>query len=730
MTAIQYLAKQVGFHNSYFDSFGNKIYALDEASKSLLKVMGYAVETEQQIDDCINRLNVQPWLRILPVTKIINSEDEHFSVSISVNSKQNTQNLQWQITTEDDHYLTGNVDINKLALGEEKNIQTEHYYSYELPLPKIAEGYHSLSVSVGDATDSSIECQIIVAPKTCYGPKDITDNKMWGLAVQLYSLKSDNSWGIGDLGDLHQFIEDAAKNGVSAIGLNPLHPLFPGNPAHRSPYSPSSRNFLNSIYIDVSQVVNFNDCIEAQQLVNSTYFQQRLKKVNDSKLINYQESAALKYQVLELLYKHFINEHINKNTELCKQFTIFCNENSPDLKLLTTFDALYEYFLVKDCNAYGWTHWPTEYQDPTSSEVSAFQIKNAQRIGYFEFIQWIVEQQLEKIAQYCKQQGMQVGLYLDLAVGCEAGGADVWSNRALYVDGGSVGAPPDIMNRLGQDWGLAPINPVELKKQEFKPLIKVLQSNMKHAGALRIDHMLGYMRQHWIAPGLKADQGLYISFPFEEMLRIIALESRRAKCIVIGEDLGVIPDGFGKTIADAGLLSYRVLYFECWENGLFKRPDLYPEQSMVTVSTHDLPTLKGWWNGTDLAWRDKLNLYPNEQTRLNDINDRAENRQRLIAALQDLQLLNDTSIPSTEPAEMNDELAIAVQQFLSKTPSKLQLIPLEDALCVEQQVNIPGTIDEHPNWLQRLDFKIDEIWQQTTMKNLVKVMQQERNKDV
>ena len=251
---------------------------------------------------------------------------------------------------------------------------------------------------------------------------------------------------------------------------------------------------------------------------------------------------------------------------------------------------------------------------------------------------------------------------------------------------------------------------------------------MQHAGALRIDHVLGYMRQYWVAPGKKADEGIYITFPFEDMLRIIALESRRAKCIVIGEDLGTTPEGFGEIMAGAGLLSYRVLFFERWENGLFQRPENYPEQSMVTVSTHDLPTLAGWWTGNDLAWREKLELYPTEEMGQKDRNDRITDRNMLIDALIDMRVIDEEKVPQKAPAEMNQELAVAVQKFLAKAPSAIQLIPLEDALGIREQVNIPGTIDEHPNWLQRIPVDTHQIWQQADMMNLVQTMGEERSR--
>ena len=321
---------------------------------------------------------------------------------------------------------------------------------------------------------------------------------------------------------------------------------------------------------------------------------------------------------------------------------------------------------------------------------------------------------------------MPIGLYLDLAVGCDGSGVDVWSAPDIYVAGAAVGAPPDATNALGQDWGLTPMNPVALQEKGYLPLVKALRSNMQYAGALRIDHILGLMRQYWVAPGYKADQGVYITYPLEDILRIIALESRRMNCVVIGEDLGTVPDGFGEIMASAGLLSYKVLFFERWESGLFMRPDTYPAQSMVTVSTHDLPTLAGWWTGRDLHWRQKLNLYPNEEMGNNDRQARVIDRQHLLSALDDMNVINMDKAPQLSPAKMNNELSLAVQKFLALAPSHIQLIPLEDALEITEQVNIPGTIDEHPNWLQKLPVSIEQLWHTKSVVNLSDTMNKAR----
>ncbi|WNC72305.1 4-alpha-glucanotransferase [Thalassotalea psychrophila] len=725
MTAIQQLAEQVGFHSSYIDSYGNSVAANQDALKALLTAMNYNVDCDEAILASVKQLSEASWISLLPAMQMVKSEQAVHSVWISVASADLNSNLQWLVSKEDSSILTGVVDVAELSVIAEQDVNGTVYKKLAVVLPNLPEGYHSLSVSLGENTATG---HLIVAPQKCYNPNDAADYRMWGLAAQLYSVKSDNSWGMGDFGDLKNLVKQSAQRGVTAIGLNPLHPLYPNNPAHISPYSPTSRCFLNTLYIDVTSVDNFTTCKPMQTLVKSKDFKDQVAQANQQEFIDYPHAAYLKLQAMELLYKDFVANHLPKNTKFAKQYLTFVTEMGDDLFELATFDALYEHFRAIDEHAYGWKAWPIEFQDPHSVEVEQFKKDNIERIGYFQFLQFIADSQLGDAAAQAKSDDMPVGLYLDLAVGCDGSGAEVWADKHSYVSGAAVGAPPDAMNTLGQDWGLTPINPVALQEKGYMPLVKALRSNMRHAGALRIDHVLGLMRQYWVAPGMAADQGIYITFPLEDIFRIIALESRRNNCVVIGEDLGNVPDGFGDIMSSAGLLSYKVLFFERWDNGLFFRPEIYSEQSMVTVSTHDLSTIAGWWTGNDLKWRQELNLYPNEQMGIDERNSRVTDREQLLGALEYEGVLSKENFPQTQPAVMNSELARAVQAFLAKAPSRILLVPLEDALGLTEQVNIPGTIDEHPNWRRRLPFTIEEFWQHQDMNNLVDVMNQERPK--
>ncbi|MEI6894158.1 MAG: 4-alpha-glucanotransferase [Colwellia sp.] len=723
MSLVKQLAEQVGFYSSYTGAFGDHVVVKEQAQRALLTAMGYQLD-EHALVQSITDLSQSQWRNMLPLVHVAKLEQQQHFIKISL-PKTAVDQLTWKIITELDVEIAGGINLTDLQLIDEIQFDDERYCHYQLPLPALASGYHQLTVTLGENT---AECSLIFAPKTCYSHQQASENKMWGYTAQLYSLCSDTNWGIGDFTDLNSLIEKSAEQGASAVGINPLHPLYQNNPAHRSPYSPSSRCFLNPLYIDVTAIVNFAQCKKAQTMVNSIAFQDKITQVKQSELVDYPAVAELKFDIIALLFEDFYHHSARSYASEAEEFSQFKQQQGQDLLRFATFDALYEHFRAIDEHAYGWTHWPKAYQQPDSDEVIAFQQTHAQRIDYFCFVQWIAHRQLHAVKQTAQAKNMPVGLYLDLAVGCDGSGVEVWSDQALYVAGASIGAPPDGMNPFGQGWGLAPLNPVELQKQGYQPLVKALRCSMQYAGALRIDHILGLMRQYWIAPGMQADEGVYITFPLADILRVIALESRRNHCLVIGEDLGNVPDGFTQTMQDAGLLSFKVLFFERWPSGLFKRPEEFPVQSVVTVSTHDTATLTGWWQGRDLQWRQTLNLYPNEEAAQEEKNSRNGDRQMLIAALDDLKVIDMENSPQQEPAEMNTELSVAVQKYLATAPSHLQLIPLEDAIESQEQVNIPGTIDQHPNWLQKLPVSLEDFWQINSVRKIAQAMNKARPK--
>jgi len=705
MSQLLRLAEEIGFHRHYVNYFGQPVAPQEDALEALVSAMGFDTSSDDVLSQQTSQLTQLAWRRLVSSCEIIAAEKPQYHININLPVWIESAHVSL-ICEDGSEALSQNYVLDTLPCIESTTIDGQDFKRFQLELPKVAVGYHTLTVKAGDQSDV---CHIIVAPPQCVKPSDIAP-KTWGIAVQVYSLQSANNWGMGDFSDLREFVIKAAAQGAGSIGLNPLHPLFPGNPSHRSPYSPSSRSFLNTMYIDVTAAPGYATSEAAKARVADGEFQMLLERVRHEELIDHGTVGYLKYSVLRELFNDFLNNDLANNSSAAKRFIEFREQQGQDLELLACYDALYEYFREKDDNAYGWSSWPQDYQDPNSDSVATFKQTEANRISYFAWLQWIAHEQLAEVQATALAHGMPIGLYLDLAVGCDGNGAEVWADRSSYLAGAAVGAPPDAMNILGQDWGLTPLNPVALRDTGFSPLIKALRSSMQYAGALRIDHILGFMRQYWVAPGKKADEGAYITFPLADILRVIALESQRNQCIVVGEDLGTVPDGFGEIMAAHGLLSYKVLFFERWETGLFMRPEAYPEQAMATGSTHDLHTVAGWWTGRDLEWRRDLNLYPNEEMAQADAASRAPSRDFLRAAMIDLGLINEQDLSTDEHSTSNHKLAVAAQVYLAQTPCALHMIPAEDILELVEQVNIPGTTEEHPNWQRKLPCDIDGFY--------------------
>jgi (1->4)-alpha-D-glucan 1-alpha-D-glucosylmutase len=579
-----------------------------------------------------------------------------------------------------------------------------------LPLPgDLREGYHRLSVEAAGRLVG--ECLLIAAPTRCHQPDALADaGRVWGVSCQLYSLRSGRNWGVGDFTDLAELVALCGARGAGLVGVNPLHAMFGHNPAHASPYSPSSRLFLNTLYLDVEAAADFRECKAAREFVASAAFQTRLQRLRDAERVDYVEVAAAKREVLERLYAHFVARHIALRTERATAFAQFRVARGEALRRHALFEALQEHLHSEDPAIWGWPVWPQDLRSPEAPAVKRFARESAERVGFFEYLQWLAELQLASVARRARESGLGIGLYVDLAVSIDRAGAEAWSEQSLHATDATIGAPPDDYNLKGQDWGLPPLIPERLAAAAFAPFIATLRANMRHAGALRIDHVMALMRLYWIATGAAATQGAYVHYPFNELLAIVRLESKRQRCLVVGEDLGTVPPAVREQLAASGVLSYRLLYFERTADGGFKPASQFAPNALVAAATHDLPTLAGWWEGSDIELRAELGLLPDgsagQTPRSQD--ERALDRSRLLQALQREGLLpaglatDADSIPC-----MTDALALAVHRHLARSPAKIVLVQLEDVLGERAQANLPGTTDAHPNWQRKLSLPLE-----------------------
>jgi (1->4)-alpha-D-glucan 1-alpha-D-glucosylmutase len=606
----------------------------------------------------------------------------------------------------------------QLSLGENSLSGVATQRAIELP-GDLAPGYWQLTL--GDET-----CLVIVAPSRCWTPPELdAGERWWGYTVQLYALRSSHDWGIGDFGDLRRFVEIASRQGASFVGLSPLHSLFPHRPEVASPYSPSSRNALNPIYLDVQLLLDQSGCREASAHVHSDAFQERLHALRASELVDYAGVARAKEEVLLMLWRHFEAKEIGRGTARGAHFEAFAQERENSLGRHALFEVLQAHFFAQDANVWGWPAWPEEYRDANADCVKAFAREHVSQVRFRLWLQWLAQSQLENAQRYARTRGMGLGLYCDLAVGVNEGGSETWVQPQLYALGMHVGAPPDPLNALGQDWGLPPVNPVALEQARFAPWIETLRSNMRHAGALRLDHVMALMRLFWTHEG----EGTYVRYPLDALLAILAVESHRHECMVIGEDLGNVAPRMREAMAEKSLLSYRPLLFERAEDGSFKPPAQWVPHALAVVSTHDLPTLRGFWLGEDMQVLAQLNLYPNDAARDQHVVERAQDRARLLIALEREGLLppgasvQPTSIPDATPAFVD-----AVYAYLARTPCSLVGVQLEDVTGQLLQVNVPGTMeDQFPNWRRKLSATVDELASDPRFASLASVLRAERS---
>jgi 4-alpha-glucanotransferase len=501
--------------------------------------------------------------------------------------------------------------------------------------------------------------------------------RVWSLAVQLYAVRSHRNWGHGDFGDLLRLVELAAACGAGGIGLNPLHALFPDRADQASPYAPNSRLYLNLLYIDVDAVPEFPG-------LQAAGLEEEVAALRACDMIAYRDVARVKLSGLRLAYDAF---RVGATAGRRADFEAYREEQSEALLRFACFETL------RQKHAPGaWREWPAPWRSPDHAQLEDFHSTHAEECGFHEFVQWIADRQLQACKDAANRLGMPIGLYVDLAVGINPDGADAWSRQDAIMAGVSVGAPPDEFNRAGQDWGLAPFNPFTVADHDFAPMRQLMAAVMRHAGAIRIDHVLGLKRMFMVPHGCAATDGAYVRFPFEPLLRAIAEESHRFQCVVIGEDLGTVPEGFRDTLSRWGLWTYRVMLFEREGDGRFRPPECYPVEALATFNTHDLPSFRGWMESHDLHVKRGIGVDPGES---DEARSWAQNMLR-------------TALGERAAPHPPDTIA-AVAAFLGTTPTRLVVIALEDIVGEIDQINIPATVDEHPNWQRRLRVPLEEL---------------------
>nr|CRH05027.1 GH13 : candidate isoamylase; CBM48 at N-Term; GH77 at C-Term [Candidatus Magnetococcus massalia] len=730
---LRQLAEKAQIELGYWTIFGEWFEIPLATLRRFLAAMGLPADNRMQIQSSLEKLEVTPWQRTLPPVLVVRgSTSAGVEIPLVIDGEMNDETLEWVLVDEQGEIIPGTLVPGEHPLAGTYELSGHHLERRLFPLyENLSPGYyrfelHGASLRGGDFATM----QLVVAPEKCYLPQELaeSDGRIWGFSPQLYALRSARNWGIGDFADLDQLAELTAKEGGGIIGLNPLHALFLGKPEQTSPYSPNSRHFINPLYIALDKVPEMADCKEAKERLQTPGVRRMLANMREQEMVNYREVSNLKISILRMLYQRFREQHLEGGeggapTERGLLFQEFTRTGGASLQRLAIYNALSEHFGNHDEGFGGWRSWPTAYRRPDSPEVSRFATTHEEEVTFHLYIYWLADSQLQAVKLKARDLGMPVGLYADMALGVDPDGADFWNEQSAYAGEMRIGAPPDLFNPTGQNWGLPPFDPRALRDEAYQPFIAAMRNTMRHAGAIRLDHVMALKRLFWVPVGAPASEGGYVHYNLDDLLGIVALESHRNRCLVIGEALGTVPDGLREQLADNGILSYRLLYFERGEEGRFLMPHEFNTSSLVAATTHDLPTFSGFWEGVDLAVKEELSLYPREEMAEEFRGQRGFDKGKIVEALRQAGLdIPDEALGD----EASPELIRAVYQMLSRTPGHLLMVQLEDLMQQRDQVNMPGTVNEHPNWQRKLPMTLDEMAQDGRFKAMMEMLSEER----
>ncbi|HEX4260096.1 MAG TPA: 4-alpha-glucanotransferase [Acetobacteraceae bacterium] len=631
------LAEAAGLMPSWEDAFGDMQEAAPETLRRVLAALDLPADSDGEIADSLAQLRQDRRENLPPlVTAVVGAP---IALPIAPD--------RFEIVLDDGTRRDGTAEARERGAA----------------LPAIDRpGYHHLVIGDREAT-------LAVAPATCFGTADIAPGRrLWGLSAQLYGLRREGDGGIGDFAALRDFVRAAARHGAAAVSVSPVHAQFAADCDRFSPYAPSSRVMLNVLHADAG------DAADAASLA-----------LEAAPLIAWPQAGRAKLARLRRAF-----DALPDRAALDR----FRAAHGEALERHARFETLHAHIWGNDPGRWNWRSWPEPYRDPDSQAVADFARAHADDVAFHAWLQMRAEAGLDAAQAAARAAGMPIGLIADLAVGSDGGGSHCWSRQEETLLGLVVGAPPDLLSREGQNWGLTVFSPRGLRACGFRAFLEVLRASLRHAGGVRIDHVMG-LRRLWVIPqGGAASDGVYLRFPFEDLLRLVALESHRHRAIVLGEDLGTVPEGFHERLREARVMGMRVMWFQREDDGSFRAPARWSPDAVAMTSTHDLPTVAGWWTGRDLDWRARLGLMRDEAT---ERADRDRDRRLLWEAFRS----SGSALDDAPPPEQGQHAAGSAAGHVGRTACALALLPLEDALAQEEQPNLPGTLHEHPNWQRR-----------------------------
>lgn len=699
-------ADACGIEGAYWDIWGNHHVTEPGVKQAILKSMGVAADTAEDLAQSLAGRARKQWARLL-APSVVTSESQPRFLAVQVPSDNLTERIQVRLRREDGAASEFSAGIGELAQTGSAEMDGRSWIRVQLRLPDdLPLGYHDVSVTVGAST---AETRYIVTPDRAWSPPSLgPDGRAAGVAVSLYGVRSAHNWGCGDFRDLLSVI-DWVADGLQAsfVALNPLHAIHNRQPFNTSPYSPSSIFYQNFLYLDVEAIEDFARSRRARDLRHQSAVCAEIEELRGAPLVEYERISALKLRFLKLLFVQFLREW-RAGSARAADFEAFRRREGPLLEKFAAYCALDEHLHRRDPAAWIWPQWPAEYHDPDGPAAAAFRKKHWRAVLFYEYLQWQIDRQLQRAQEHAIGRRLSIGLYHDLALATDRFGSDLWAHRPFFAEGCRVGSPPDDFSPRGQDWGFPPPNSERHREDGYRLFAESIRKNCRHGGALRMDHVMRLFRLYWIPDGYDAAHGAYVRELSDDYLRLLALESVRNRVVIVGEDLGTVEPAVREALARFGILSYRLFYFEK-NGGEFRGHDSYPRQALVSSTTHDLPTLAGYWVGADIEARRQAGMIDDAEFG-RQFASRAQDKQKMLDALVRARLVPEhLSRNAADYPEMTLELNHAVAGFLALTPSQLLAINQEDLTQEVQQQNLPGSTWQHPNWRRKMRFTIEQL---------------------
>jgi 4-alpha-glucanotransferase len=695
-----------GVDAAYWDIWGRHHEIGPDAKRTILRAQGCSADTEEALEEALAARTRREWSRPVPPALVV-SEGAPREIPIQTPANAVGEPAHVILRREDSSEYRFTFDLRELPQSASAEMDGVTWLRRTARLPvEVPLGYHH--VQVFHAGRSAGMCYIVTPDRAWTHPHLARGGKAAGIAVSLYGLRSRRNWGCGDLRDLEQVVDWVAGDvDAGFIGLNPLHAIHNRRPFNTSPYLPNCTFYQNFIYLDVEAIEDFAQSARAQRAWGSDAVQAEVAALRASEFVEYERVAALKLRFLKLAFVHFLRDY-RARAPRAEPFRVFVEQEGDLLERFATYCALDEHLHHRNPDMWLWTQWPEPYRNPESDETREFGRRHWRGVLFYQWLQWHLDRQLAYVQRNAKRK-LQIGLYHDLALATDRFGSDLWAHRPFYVDGCRVGSPPDDFAPKGQDWGFPPPRSEHHRETGYRLYVESIRKNCRHGGALRIDHVMRLFRLFWIPDETDAEHGAYVRERHEDLVRILALESVRNQVVVIGEDLGTVEPEVRETLQRFGILSYRLFYFEKKDGGVFKNYSEYPEQALVSSTTHDLPTIAGFWSGEDIRARCAAGVLDHAGFE-DQMRARRDEKQKMLDVLHAGGLLPDYVPRSVDHVpELTGDLHNAVIGFLAMTPSQLLCINHEDLTKEPAQQNLPSTTWQYPNWGRKMRFSIEEL---------------------